>query len=237
LFNDKRIAVACWFSNTTHATCHYRHDWQGTHACLSQLWPRALRQVRYACATKRHFLWGAGRSRAELELFELLANTLAEALRVPQTKRFVEEEAAQRDGETFVCCPDVCHAAMHSCRRPTQMRTHCMSAVKGTLGVRMRLPCVDYRRDTSMPSLTRKYRIVRPDDKLVDCTAQSLPVGLHRRATGESLARFLRNPDRGSRYTFCGGTKPYLGTYQIGPHPSLNIITTCKSDVTVAAHD
>jgi hypothetical protein len=39
-----------------------------------------------------------GKSRAEPEL---LANSLAEALRVPQTKLRVNEEAAQTDGETL----------------------------------------------------------------------------------------------------------------------------------------
>jgi hypothetical protein len=95
LFHGERARIAS-FSNTTHATCHHGHDWQGTHACLFPMGPRALRQVRYACATKRHFLWGAGRSRAALELFELLANSLAEALRVPQTKRCDKRKLPER---------------------------------------------------------------------------------------------------------------------------------------------
>jgi hypothetical protein len=93
-FVSRRTRLAS-FSNTTHGSCHHTDDWhdeQGTQACLAHIGIGALRQVRYPRTAKRHFLWGAKRCRAETEL---LANTLAEALRVPQTKRCVNEEAAR----------------------------------------------------------------------------------------------------------------------------------------------
>jgi hypothetical protein len=80
-FVSRRAHFACFPNNTTHAMCLHARDWQGLHACLASMGTPALRQVRHACATNRHFMWGAGRSRAELEL---LANCLAEALRIPR---------------------------------------------------------------------------------------------------------------------------------------------------------
>lgn len=78
---------------------------------------------------KRHFLWGAGRSRVELEPFELLAHSLAEALRLPQTKPCVKRKLLR---ETVRLLFVVLHLP---CSRPSRMWIECMSAVNRALGV------------------------------------------------------------------------------------------------------
>lgn len=138
LFHKSALSASLPPSNTTHATCHHGDDWQGTQAALIPTRTGASRQVRHACATQRHFLWGAEWSRAG---FQLLAITLTDVLRVPQTKRCVNEEAATNsrliDGE------DDGLLSFHAIARVKTGSARCMSAPLGAVKrTALRLPWV-----------------------------------------------------------------------------------------------